>query len=564
MLLGSRKRPSSDDSTDSEQHKRTRHEHEPGELAAVSSTCELSDLPNELLLHILSFIPEVQYATAVSSVCRRWYRLYLASRRSLTLATARNEPAASNRGDDGTVALVSEGRSVLLRMLASCPQLREIDTADVHIIDSDVAAMAEQHPRLRRLTLFSCNRLTDSSLASISHFQRLRALTMRFALCIPATAWHSLLRQRSFVCSLESFSSTLAQIDDEAVEAFVHNASPERLSSLHLSVCTLVTGASLALLALHHPQLKSLDFPAPHATDAQLTLMCERMTRLEQLQLWSATNLTPTHVASMSTSLRELYLPLAGNAPAIVSTIAEHLVGLRKLLLNIDGRLTLTDVEPLVERLALLELLEIECRRGIEADAVSCITRLTQLQTLRLTACVDLSDTTLMRLARSLQRLSALELGPCHNITDCAMYSVATSGSPHLTRLMLLGARSLDDRAVSRLALAPRKLLEFTLEESQISDRGVASLAHSFPSLRLLSLALSSQLSSACISTFLLFPKLRHLRITGCQGITDDALPLLCNLTQLESLSLGHMPLLSQQSIETLKATLPNLTVISF
>ena len=274
MLLGSRKRPSSDDSTDSEQHKRTRHEHEPGELAAVSSTCELSDLPNELLLHILSFIPEVQYATAVSSVCRRWYRLYLASRRSLTLATARNEPAASNRGDGGAVALVSEGRSVLLRMLASCPQLREIDTADVHIVDSDVAAMAEQHPRLRRLTLFSCNRLTDSSLASISHFQRLRALTMRFALCIPATAWHSLLRQRSFVCSLESFSSTLAQIDDEAVEAFVHNASPERLSSLHLSVCTLVTGASLALLALHHPQLKSLDFPAPHATDAQLTLMC--------------------------------------------------------------------------------------------------------------------------------------------------------------------------------------------------------------------------------------------------------------------------------------------------
>ncbi|ORY08145.1 RNI-like protein [Basidiobolus meristosporus CBS 931.73] len=120
------------------------------------------------------------------------------------------------------------------------------------------------------------------------------------------------------------------------------------------------------------------------------------------------------------------------------------------------------------------------CRNATSMGLLDIIQRCTQLDTLRVDACVGVDDSTLLSISR-LTGIKTLSLGSCYAISDEGVIAVA-KGCTQLSSINLSGCRHLTNDGVQALGEFCSRLVNVDLSGcSHLSDGGLLGLVDKVP-----------------------------------------------------------------------------------
>lgn len=269
--------------------------------------------------------------------------------------------------------------------------------------------------------------------------------------------------------------------------------------------------------AAHDPHTYLLDLP-----DALLVQLLSSAHCSSSTSRSAATTCRSLRHAALS-SVTIIHADLASAAPAQVFAFARSLPALRRMHLNLDTDLDISELHALasVTRLHELELegpmLEI---RTADAD-LSALAALTSLRRLRLVDC-GVSDSTVMRIVPALPHLHTLGLER-NRVTGAAISTLAAASlqSLNLSRNSVDGEGEYAQRHAGRLALSPSAaaltaLTYLNLYRCRVGDEGASVLAR-LTSLRCLNL-FGCEVGPDCVAA------LTSLSALTCLDLQNNAL----------------------------------------
>ncbi|DBA85851.1 hypothetical protein WJX77_011838 [Trebouxia sp. C0004] len=174
---------------------------------------------------------------------------------------------------------------------------------------------------------------------------------------------------------------------------------------------------------------------------------------------------------------------------------------------------------------------------------------LPQLVDLDLSDCNNLGDTGLHSILRGLPLLQNLNLQHCAHITDSGI--AALKENSHLTKLNVAVCREITDEGVAAVAaLCKLQCLDLTFCD-RITDAGIAHLSR-LRQLEDLTLA-CCKLSSSGVGALGRLSGLTSLDLVGCvDGVTSDAMQLLCQAPCLKTLNLAFCSSLLDSGLQAL------------
>jgi hypothetical protein len=280
-------------------------------------------------------------------------------------------------------------------MVAGCPLLENLELRFADITDATVRAMAQRHPHLRSLSLFTCENIRDISLIAVAE-------------------------------------------------------SCPHLEVLHLHSAG-ITDTSLCIAAQQLPHLRSLSLTyCENITDISLVTVAESCPQLEVLNLGHTQPTDKALFALVSARCRETITFLSFHGcrhitDAGVRHIVTQLSGLRALNISYCSLLTKDLFDEATwkdSRLAELRASSIE----VGSPGLFCISTLPSLEMLDLSeAHGDISEAAIMSLAK-LRNLKYLDLSFSTVVGDNSIKIIA--GNCSLTELLVL------DTNVSRTCLS--------------------------------------------------------------------------------------------------------------
>ncbi len=129
--------------------------------------------------------------------------------------------------------------------------------------------------------------------------------------------------------------------------------------------------------------------------------------------------------------------------------------------------------------------------------------------------------------------------------------------APRLTSLNGFGSEDVIDSDLEFVGRLP-SLSTLHLWQSSVTDEGIAHLA-GMPNLMHISLG-DTAITSESIRTLSQLPKLSHLYLSGCAGITDDAIPYFIEAKSLRGMTIDRTGM-TEEGIMRLHAALPECTI---
>ena len=445
-------------------------------------------LPDEILHHIFSFLPDLKDRRSCAAVSRRWLQL-----ESLMRISDFSPPSTSSSficSIDGEVKTVKNNAQLALLSIGSSG-----GTLDELVIRADVFLP----PRSSLLSI------TNMGLIGISHAcSQLKKLTLldchevdRDGLSAIATASPNLVHLHISSCPL---------VDDDGLISFAMNCP--KLSSLSLDRCPMITDRTLQAFSSFCPDLESLSLSrcplitvfflpklsklaissSSSLTDQSLSLLCDTASRLETLKLEKCHGVTT----------RGLFLALEKLSASLKSLS----------LIKCDGIGEKTT--PVFAKCFLMRSLEIKNCTKVQDELLFLMAGVMPLlRRITLSSMDQITDKGFLSILGSLQRrnmLCSVDLSKCRRITDRSVAALASSAGSSLLSLSLEGCENVTDGSLTFLALLCSRLVDLDLTNCRrISDSGVAALTRK--------------------------KKLEMLSLEGCEGITDET------LTRLEEMA---------------------------
>ena len=148
--------------------------------------------------------------------------------------------------------------------------------------------------------------------------------------------------------------------------------------------------------------------------------------------------------------------------------------------------------------------------------------RFSELQTLNLSCCRNITDASLTRVARGWSNLHSLNLAGCSRITDASLTRVAR-GCPNLQSLNLDSCRNITDASLGEVAFGCLNLQSLVLRYcSRITDASLTRVARGCSNLQSLNLYECNNITGASLAAVgVLCSYLQSLDLRQCFSITS-------------------------------------------
>ncbi|KAK4446814.1 SCF E3 ubiquitin ligase complex F-box protein grrA [Podospora aff. communis PSN243] len=382
---------------------------------------------------------------------------------------------------------------------------------------------------IKRLNLASLNEnVNDGSVMPLAVCSRVERLTLTGCKGLTDTGLIALVRNNTHLLALDI--SLDVQITEASINAIAENC--RRLQGLNVSSCTKISNDSLINLAQNCRFIKRLKLnDCSQLMDEAVIAFAEHCPNILEIDLHQCRligNEPITRLLAKGQSLRELRLVGCERVDdtAFLSLppnrTYEHL---RILDLTSCSELTDRAVEKIIDVAPRLRNLVLaKCRRITDA-AVYSIARLGKnLHYVHLGHCSAITDDAVKRLVQACNRIRYIDLGCCIHLTDESVTKLATL--PKLKRIGLVKCGDITDESVLALARANQRSRPRRDAEGNIIP-GETYSSHS--SLERVHLSYCTNLTLSSILRLLnSCPRLTHLSLTGVQAFLRDDLEMYC------------------------------------
>ncbi|KIJ20312.1 hypothetical protein PAXINDRAFT_127013 [Paxillus involutus ATCC 200175] len=457
----------------------------------------MSQLPPEVLIHILKHIHSQRDLYHSLLVCRSWCECsveLLWHRPSFTrLSTLIKMMRVLTRGDQ-TFTYARFIRRLNFLFLGA------------DLTDALFSRLA-QCDRLERLTLVNCHAISDDALS-------------RVLPCLP---------------NIVAIDLTGVVKTSDAVITGLASAS-KRLQGINLSGCKNVTDVGVFSLAINCPLLRRVKLSGlEQVTDAPVSALakscpllleidlnnCKRITDLSVRDLWTYS----THMREMKLSQCTELTDAAFPAPLKSENIPRSHNPFPSLPRASE------EFPPLVLSRTLdhLRMIDLTSCSLITDDAVDgIISHAPKIRNLVLSKCTQLTDRTVENICLLGKHLHYLHLGHAANITDRSIKSLARCCT-RLRYVDFANCTLLTDMSVFELSSLPKLRRIGLVRVSNLTDEAIYALAERHSTLERIHLSYCDQISVMAIH-FLLqkLHKLTHLSLTGIPSFRKPELQQFC------------------------------------
>ncbi|EJU06618.1 RNI-like protein, partial [Dacryopinax primogenitus] len=481
----------SDDEEDDIPDLRLAHSNPPTPPWNTSIVPPANDLPHELIIHILKFLPSHTDLHAALLVSRSWCQC------SVELLWHR--PALTK------VSSLFKLITVLSATRPGSPPQRPLTFP--------------YHTFLRRINFALLGPdCTDTIFSRLSRCTRLERLTLANCTSLTATVLGLVISQLRNLIALDL--TNVSNIDDAAIEAIAPACT--KVQGLNLSGCTKLTDDAILAIAAHMHSLRRVKLGGLiEVQDRAFAALVAASPLLIEFDLNGC-------VGVQDATPRALFL---------------HSVQLRELRLG--GCLQISDtgfpLPPLPHPAPLafswsqaLNAAQYFLPQGVAFD---------HLRTVDLTSCTGITDTALDRLTSNSLRIRSLVLAKCVSLTEDCIQPITRLGK-HLHYLHMGHVVHLTDRSIRTLAASCTRLRYIDLACcTQLTDMSVFELA-ALPKLRRVGLVRVTNLTDNAL--FALSDRhhtLERIHLSYCESISVQAVHyLLQRLHHLTHLSLTGVP----------------------
>jgi hypothetical protein len=320
-----------------------------GDVSAVA--VPMDTLPDELLLHVFSFVCSQALLTVVPGVCRRWRRLCGDTPGLHLVLNFEGRRLGQHANDAAGARMMSElaqrwrhaiavsfvdvdPTDTLVTALASlCPKLARFASGFSYMSvlgDIGVVSLAVHCPRLATVDFGSCPNLTDVGMV---------ALAEKCKQLVSITAGSSQIQSASVV-ALAKHCPLLTSIDFSYCWQLTNVgalASCTQLTNVNFSECEGVTDADVINLAKHCAKLTSIDFAGcSELTDNAVVALAEHCLLLFSVNFERCAALTDGGVIALATHCSRLRIVTLGACVLLTSGSVLALVHNCPLLTSVD------------------------------------------------------------------------------------------------------------------------------------------------------------------------------------------------------------------------------------
>jgi hypothetical protein len=449
------------------------------------------------------------------------------------------------------IRVMSEG--TLEKILDETVQSLDV-SASPQITDRMCDIIARRCPNLQILSLANCANVTNEGLRAISHgCPQLESLDLEKLSSITDDGIRVLAQGCPNLSSVNL--SGCSQITNAALSTLYHSGQNLQALSLNglsqitdpvfdlihgitrldLSDCQQLTDTAVERIAMNtHTTLESLVLQGGHFTDAGVCKLAMSCGRLTDLRISDCAHVTFETLRSLATScryLRTLSLRNCVNIIGETGRAAEEKSSAPASLwrclesVDLDFCTNVSDhtVLFIAKRSPKLKSLTLSSCNLISDLSVECLPLFCKdLERISLSNCVLISDKAVGSLS-SLPRLTSLNLHNCNRITNQAVFSLALHARK-LTKLDISWCRRLSDDAILQLRDGVRGIEELSLEELSISPYAVSALSSHCEMLRSLNLAYTNTDADSLLRLAKGCSHLCDLDVTGCRSLSIENL----------------------------------------
>ncbi|KAG6831386.1 hypothetical protein H0H92_010988 [Tricholoma furcatifolium] len=456
-----------------------------------SQSSPMSQLPAEILIHILKHLHSTRDVLNAVRVSRKWCEC--------SVELLWHKPVFPKYE---TLKKMSRRLIAPYQTFAYASFIRRLNlsTLSGHIKD-DIFTTFASCDRLERLTLINCENLTDYTLSRVLPcYPNLVAVDLTGVVSTTNEAVCGLARAAK---RLQGINLTgCSKVSDKGILAFAENCP--MLRRVKLSGLTSLTDASICALAKSCPLLLELDLNhCSLITDMSLREIWMNSTHMREMRVSHCSQLTdaafPASPLLEGLLFPDLRHPFPSKAP---DTSAE----LPPLVLS----------HPLEH----LRMLDLTMCCLVTDDAIDGITHYApKIRNLVLSKCPLLTDRSVQNICKLGRHLHYLHLGHASKITDSSVRTLARS----CTRLRYV------DFAIFELAALPKLRRIGLVRVTNLTDEAIYALGERHTSLERIHLSYCDQISVLAVH-FLLqkLDKLTHLSLTGVPAFRQPELQRYC------------------------------------
>jgi len=351
--------------------------------------------------------------------------------------------------------------------------------------------------RIERLTLTTCTKLTDMSLAPLISGNR--SLVALDATGIEGMTDKTLLVVAEHCLRLQGLNVTgCRKLTDASITAIAKNC--RHLKRLKFNGCNLLTDNAIMTVAANSSHLLEIDlYDLPAVESPSVTALLSSCPQLRELRLMRCIHITDSAFT------------------CIPSTLAPF-TALR--ILDLTDCIEVGDraIEKIVATCPRLRNLLLAKCRQLTDRAVYAIAKLGKnLHYLHLGHCMHLTDESIKALAKSCTRIRYIDLACCFLLTDNSITQLAAH-LPKLKRVGLVKCAGITDRSIYALATYGGRIQNSPGPGT--SGVNVLERVHLSYCTNLTLDGIHSLLNNC--------PRLTHLSLTGVQSFLRDDLTVFC------------------------------------
>ncbi|CAL9748933.1 unnamed protein product [Musa acuminata subsp. burmannicoides] len=548
----------------------------------------ISNLPNDCLLLIFSFLPSPRDRCRCSAVSRSWFALQTFLRRSEFRANVVLPPRS--RQESSRCLQGSSANDLRLGAMAigmdECGILTELSVIDTlpcsllplhhhhhhcHVSDVGLSAMAQACSNLRSLALHNCTKVTDRGLATVA--QNCTALKNLELTHAASVGDHGLVILATRCLKLASLSLTACpRVTDRSLEAYSKHST--HLKSITVAQCPFITDYGILSIVVLLTKLETVKISSMKLGDGVLRAIARSGEQIKTLALehvWGV-SVTGYRCIGETTRLKELSLDACtGLTDRCFRRLSPtSFAGLKKVAMTSCSSLTDSSLLALTGLAVELESLHLDtfeaftyrglmialgnCSRTLKVlTLVKCDFRgrgaleqqevypprllplpaeCPMLQTVKLEECEGLGDDFISWVGLACKSITDVSFVRMDSITDRRIESFMNQlkGWNRISRVDLSGSAGIGNRsvwAVTRECKARLRSLVLRGCE-RVSDRGAAVITRRCTKLVELDLG-GCSISDEAVEKVVGEdpPDLEVLSLAGCTRITDRSLDAL-------------------------------------
>jgi F-box/leucine-rich repeat protein 2/20 len=511
---------------------------------AGDPSCIIECLPDDVLLDIFRKLEPFESHKknnfrAVSQVCRRWYSVASASRRSLSISgfKAHRIPRV--------LARFTHLQSLNLNFLFDCSE-------------NALAVVGDTCPYLRDLDISDSYKAAEGGWGMVKLLQGCRQLE---TLSLPAFKGPgSALRMIGSCCTL--------------------------LKRLRLRSCSSLNDDVMTHIATNCRYIEELDVSFTEITDAALAAVGGHLSALRQLDVKHCKSITGSGIAALAAGcrlLQSLHLGLVDCGDEGIIALGTYSCDLEELYLDYGwdkwGRLSCRLLGSVARGCRKLRLLSLRGSKQVNDEVLQgLLYGCPSLKLLDLHACENVGDIGLQAVTRGCKQLEDLVLSGTRvgavsstpfqgrldnlqslrlsgdNVTDAVLKSISAN-CKRLSQLHLANCSHVSDASVEELLKGCSELKQLTAKCCPLlTGTGFSSLA---PSLEWLSLPLCGITDNGLLMTAQNCKNLSHLAIPQCRNVSaTTVMSALGSCTHLKELVIvGCLQISREEIIKIVKAS---------